>query len=75
METTELLKIQDYPFKSHDFAFYFKNLYRDRGLKAFYQFLNRPHRRAFSRSMIKKYAPEGIGLEIGVGERTIAPTH
>ena len=74
MEQEQLLDIKDYPFKSNDFAFYFKNLFRDRGLKAFYQFLNRPHRRSFSRSIIKKYAPAGIGLEIGVGERTICPT-
>ena len=67
-------KISDYRFESLDFAFYFKNLYRDRGVKAFYQFLNRPHRRNYSRSIIKKFAPTGTGLEIGCGARTIAPT-
>ncbi len=66
--------VENYPFESNDFRHYFQNLYRDRGIKAFYQFLNRPLRRSFSRSLIKKYAPVGLGLEVGVGERTIAPT-
>ncbi len=67
-------KIQDYTFEKNDFLHYWKNLYKERGAKAFYQFLNRPHRRSHSRSMIKKYAPEGIGLEIGCGAHTIVPT-
>lgn len=66
--------LETYPFESSDFLFYFKNLKRDRGVKAFYQFLNRPLRRGYSRSLIKKFAPTGFGLEVGVGERTIAPT-
>ncbi|MCP4912431.1 MAG: class I SAM-dependent methyltransferase [Oligoflexia bacterium] len=68
------LELSDYKFENNDFLHYFKNLYKDRGLKAFYQFLNRPHRRSYSRSLIKKYAGEGYGLEIGCGARTIAPT-
>lgn len=74
MENTQTLKVADYPFEKSDFAFYFKNLYRDRGFKALYQFLNRPHRRSYSRSLIKRFAPTGVGLEIGCGERTISPT-
>jgi SAM-dependent methyltransferase len=66
--------LNDYPFQSSDFLFYFKTLWKDRGPKAIYQFLNRPHRRSFSRSLIKRFAPKDIGLEIGVGARTIAPT-
>jgi SAM-dependent methyltransferase len=63
-----------YPFEKWDFAHYFKQLKKDRGFKAYYQFMNRPHRRPYSRSLIKKYAPNGIGLEIGCGARTICPT-
>jgi len=67
-------RIETYPFEGSDFLHYFKNLYRDRGLKAIYQILNRPHRRPYSRSLIKKYAPEGHGIEVGCGTRTICPT-
>lgn len=70
----EQLEIKDYPFESNDFAHYFKNLYRDRGFKAFYQLFNRPHRRSFSRNFIQKHAPNGFGLEIGCGTRTVCPT-
>ncbi|HAZ13714.1 MAG: hypothetical protein A2X86_16540 [Bdellovibrionales bacterium GWA2_49_15] len=68
-------KIEDYPFEKSDFLHYLKILYKDRGLKACYQFLNRAHRRSFSRGLISTYAPRGIGLEVGVGARTICPTH
>jgi SAM-dependent methyltransferase len=68
-------KLSDYQFERYDFIHYFRNLYKDRGFKAFYQFLNRPHRRSYSRSLIKKYAPTGVGLEIGCGARTICPTN
>lgn len=67
------LNIEDYPFAHNDFMHYFKSLYKDRGLKAIYQFLNRPHYRAFSKGLITKFAPTGVGLEIGVGARTICP--
>jgi SAM-dependent methyltransferase len=66
--------IEEYPFEKSDTLHYFKTLFKDRKLKAFYQFLNRPHRRSYSRSLIKKYTPEGTGLEIGCGSRTICPT-
>jgi SAM-dependent methyltransferase len=67
------LQIQDYPFVRWDFGHYLATVFKDRGVKAIYQFLNRPIRRAYSRSLLKKFAPQGIGLEIGVGARTIAP--
>ncbi len=67
-------KVADYPFEKCDFWHYLKIFYKDRGLKVLYQFLNRPHRRSFSRGLIKKFAPTGFGLEIGVGARTICPT-
>ena len=66
--------INDYPFEKFDFLHYLKILFKDRGHRAIYQFLNRVHRRAFSRGLIETYAPTGIGLEIGVGARTICPT-
>jgi SAM-dependent methyltransferase len=69
------LNLRDYTFEKNDFIHYFKNLYNDRGIKAFYQLFNRPHRRSFSRSLIQKYSPTGAGIEIGVGARTIAPTN
>lgn len=69
------MKFESYPFEKSDFRHYFKTLYRDRGLKAIYQFLNRPQRRPYSRSLIQRFAPVGVGLEIGCGARTIAPTN
>lgn len=66
-------KLNEYPFERWDFLYYFKTVLKDRGFKAFYQFLNRPIRRPYSRNLIQKFAPTGIGLEIGVGARTIAP--
>lgn len=71
----ELLKVEDYQFIQNDFSYYFKHLYRDRGFKAVYQFMNRPLRRSYSRKLINTFSPEGTGLEIGVGARTIAPTN
>lgn len=70
---TAKLNVQDYAFPDNDFGFYFKCLYKDRGFKAFYQFLNRPHRRPTTRKFIEKFAPKGYGLEVGVGARTVAP--
>lgn len=72
--TKNYQSLESYPFQANDFLYYFKNLKRDRGFKAFYQFLNRPLRRSYSRGLIQKYAPDGYGLEVGVGVRTIAPT-
>ncbi len=72
--TEKKLEIKDYEFESFDFLHYFKVLLKDRGLKAFYQFNNRPQRRQFSRTLIKKFSPSGHGLEIGCGARTICPT-
>lgn len=71
----ERFSLNDYNFEGNDFLHYFKTLYKDRGVKAFYQFLNRPHRRSFSRSIIQKFSGSGYGLEIGCGARTIAPTN
>lgn len=62
-------------FEPNPFTFYFRRLYRDIGLKAFYQFLNRPHYRPATRALFSKYAPSGIGLEVGVGARTVAPVN
>ncbi|OFZ27261.1 MAG: hypothetical protein A2381_16290 [Bdellovibrionales bacterium RIFOXYB1_FULL_37_110] len=67
-------KIEEYVFEKYEYFFYFKGLIKDRGVKAFYQFANRYLYRSFSRSLIKRYAPKGVGLEIGVGSRTISPT-
>jgi SAM-dependent methyltransferase len=66
--------LETYPFEPNDFLFYFRSLYHDRGIKAFYQLFNRTRRRPYSRGLIARFAPTGIGLEIGVGARTICPT-
>lgn len=71
---THLYQIEDYDFEKIDFLHYFKTLVKDRGIKAFYQFNNRPQRRHYSRSILKKYSPYGHGIEIGCGARTICPT-
>lgn len=65
--------LSNYNFPRFDYLFYFKQLYKERGVKAFYQQLNRVHRRFYSRSLIKKFSPNGLGIEIGVGSKTIAP--
>ena len=74
LTSEERFRVQDYKFETSDFYHYFKTLYKDRGYKAFYQFNNRPHRRKYSRSLIKMFSPRGYGLEIGCGARTICPT-
>jgi len=71
---TTQLNLEQHPFHRWDFLFYLSTVFKDRGLKAVYQFLNRPIRRAYSRGLIQRFAPTGTGLEIGVGARTIAPT-
>ena len=71
----KMLSLREYQFYKNDFLFYLKGLYQDRGIKVFYQFLNRPHRRQRTRNLIQKFAPEGFGLEIGVGARTVCPVN
>jgi len=71
----EKMSISNYPFSKNDFAHYFSTLYKDRGLKAIYQLFNRAHRRPYSRGLIKRFSPQGLGLEIGCGARTISPTN
>jgi len=71
----KLKAIEEYPFEKSDTLHYLRTLFKDRKYKAFYQFLNRPHRRHYSRSLIQKFSPTGVGIEIGCGSRTICPTN
>lgn len=67
--------LNNLPFKfpTSDRWFYFKTIFRERGLKAVYKQFNSGIRRPWSRSILKEYANTGIGLELGVGAKTIAP--
>lgn len=58
-----------------DYWIYFRQLVRHYGWKAFSKQFRFSYRRPFSRGLIRTYAPEGMGLEVGVGSFTIAPTH
>ena len=63
--------IHNYP--PFDYFVYLRQLYRRFGLRALIKQFHFHRRRPFSRGLINKYAPEGFGLEIGVGFFTIAP--
>lgn len=58
---------------SNDWWFYFKSVFREKKFKSVYKQFNRGIRRPWSRSIIKRFAPDGWGLELGVGAKTIAP--
>ena len=60
--------------KKNEFLFYLRNLYRERKFKTIYQLFNRPFWRPYSRKIITKFCSHGYGVEIGVGDKTIAPT-
>ncbi|GAB4432822.1 MAG: hypothetical protein OHK0011_15780 [Turneriella sp.] len=67
--------IGDFRFPGWDYWFYFRGLWRERGAKAIYKQFQKHLRRPWSRAVVRRYSapPRGIGLEIGVGARTIAP--
>lgn len=72
---TAALQLEAFRFPRCDYWFYFKGLWRERGLKAIYKQFQQHLRRPYSRSVVRRYSahPHGKGLEIGVGARTIAP--
>jgi SAM-dependent methyltransferase len=65
----------EFKFPHWEYGHYFRGLYRERGPKALYKQFQQHLRRPVSRAIVQKYshAPHGMGLEIGVGARTIAP--
>lgn len=75
MGIAELKTPSDFRYPRHEYLFYFKGLWRERGPKALYKQFQKHLRRPFSRSIVARYSspPNGRGLEIGVGARTIAP--
>lgn len=66
---------QDFHFPRVEYWHYFKGLWRERGAKAIYKQFQEHLRRPYSRALVRRFshAPNGFGLEIGVGARTIAP--
>jgi len=70
-----MLAIADFTFPRSEYWFYFKGLWRERGPKAIYKQFQKHLRRPHSRAIVSRFSnpPRGIGLEIGVGARTIAP--
>ena len=69
------MQLNDFRFSRCEYWFYFKGLWRERGLKATYKQFQKHLRRPYSRAIVQRYSsyPNGKGLEIGVGARTIAP--
>lgn len=65
--------IDDYKFPKSDIIFYLYNVFRYKKWKFFYKIFHRHIRRPWSRSILHKFQPPGIGLEIGCGSSTIAP--
>lgn len=60
-------------FECSDYIGYFKHVYRRFGFRAIDKQFRYWIKRPFSRSLIQKYAPTGIGIEIGVGKHSVAP--
>ena len=65
--------IEQYPFINNELLFCQKSYFNEYGVKALYKQFRLGIGRAWSRNVMNQYAGNGIGLEIGVGERTIAP--
>jgi len=70
---TKMLSIEDYTFEDGEWTFYSRNIRRKYGWKGWYKQFWRHVRRPWSRSQICEFAPQGVGLEVGCGEWTIAP--
>lgn len=64
---------ENYPFPKWGYPLFFGQLYRKFGWRAFVRQFRFAHRRPFSRGLIRAYAPQGLGLEIGVGAFTVSP--
>jgi SAM-dependent methyltransferase len=62
-----------YPFPPSDYGFFLRNLWGRVGWKALYKQFRRDHRRPWSRALVRRLAPSGFGLEVGVGHQTVAP--
>ena len=60
-------------FPALEYPLYFRQLYRQYGWRAFVKQFRFQYRRVFSRRLLKKYAPVGFGIELGVGAFTLAP--
>jgi SAM-dependent methyltransferase len=61
-------------FERSDYFGYFKQVYKRFGLRALDKQFRKTIRRPFSRDLINRFSPPpGIGIEIGVGNQTIAP--
>ena len=69
----KILTIEEYPFEDGEWAFYSRNIRKKYGWKGWYKQFWRHVRRPWSRSQICEFAPQGVGLEVGCGEWTIAP--
>lgn len=65
--------LDNYPFIENDRLHRLKSYFREFGIKAVYKQFRRKINRNWSRNIIRTFAPEGPGLETGVGARTIAP--
>lgn len=70
---TKSFSIKEYPFIENELLFSQKSFFGEYGIKAVYKQFRPGIGRPWSRNVMKRYAGSGIGLEIGVGERTIAP--
>ncbi|OGW58853.1 MAG: hypothetical protein A2Y48_02110 [Nitrospirae bacterium RIFCSPLOW2_12_42_9] len=70
---SKVLCPENHNYKLFDYPYYFIQLYKRFGIRALIKQFHFSRRRPFSRGLINKYAPEGFGIEIGVGFFTIAP--
>jgi SAM-dependent methyltransferase len=70
----EAVKIGRDLFEKPDYWGYFKQVYKRFGLRAIDKQFRYTIRRPFSRNLVSKYAPEGVGLEIGVGICSVSPS-
>jgi SAM-dependent methyltransferase len=66
--------LKDYNFEQHDWLFYLNNVFKNTRWKVFYKIFCKHIRRPWSRLKINDFAPSGVGLEVGCGTWTIAPS-
>ena len=75
MKSENQFRLSQFRFPRSEYWFYLRGLWRERGPKAIYKQFQKHLRRPHSRATVLKFSspPHGVGLEIGVGARTIAP--
>ena len=67
------IEIASMQFPRFEYPAFIIQLYTVHGIKALSKQFRYQHRRPFSRGLMNRFSPKGIGIEVGVGALTVAP--